>query len=370
MASGDLKSFVEEVTGASHLRVEDDLGDGYVRLNSAEAERRQAKHDIRGTEDIVIEMLRNSRDAGAAHIFCAVSREGSVRRLTIVDDGCGIPANLVERIFEARVTSKLDSMHVDTWGVHGRGMALFAIKENAKDAFVAATVRDGGSAIVVQTDTEELSEKTDQSSMPVFSLSESGTVVVRGPRNINRTVAEFAYVDRATCEVYLGSPVEIAATLWNYGRSAGASSDAGLDADVDEVPVLLRLARTKTPESFARTASELGIVISDRSARRIMDGEIAPLSSVAEGIDPYATPAAGKQEVAKHASRESQHKQRVPFDRRGLQIDSEDMEHFKKAISRAYASLAKSYYLEEGIEPTVKVKRDSIRITIPVRKQL
>ena len=60
------------------LRVEDDLGDGFVRLRSAEAERRQAAHDIRSTEDIVIEALRNARDAQARTILMArIARGGS-----------------------------------------------------------------------------------------------------------------------------------------------------------------------------------------------------------------------------------------------------------------------------------------------------
>ena len=42
------------------------------RLRSAEAERRQAAHDIRSTEDIVIEMLRNAamRTPRASFLAC------------------------------------------------------------------------------------------------------------------------------------------------------------------------------------------------------------------------------------------------------------------------------------------------------------
>ena len=52
-----------------------------MRLRVAEAERRQAKHDIRCIEDVVIEMLRNARDAGARHIYVASSREGDTRTI-------------------------------------------------------------------------------------------------------------------------------------------------------------------------------------------------------------------------------------------------------------------------------------------------
>ena len=98
-----------------------------MRLKVSEAERRQAKHDIRSVEDIVVELLRNSRDATFVASFLPPAREGDLRTLTVVDDGVGVPPQMADRIFEPRVTSKLDSMVVDQWGVHGRGMALFSI---------------------------------------------------------------------------------------------------------------------------------------------------------------------------------------------------------------------------------------------------
>ena len=187
-----LTTFVESVCGDSHLRVEADLGDGFVRLRSAEAERRQAAHDIRSTEDIVIEMLRNARDAHAKSIFLAVSREGQRRRLVMIDDGDGVPAAMHERIFEPRVTSKLDSMHMDKWGIHGRGMALYSIAVNAETARVVASDAGKGAALFVETNLDKLGEKTDQSSFPVFERTESGSIAVRGPKNILRTACEFA----------------------------------------------------------------------------------------------------------------------------------------------------------------------------------
>ena len=60
-----LENFIQDISGDQYFRVEDDLGNGFVRLKAAEAQRRQAKQDIRSTEDIIIELLRNSRDAHA-----------------------------------------------------------------------------------------------------------------------------------------------------------------------------------------------------------------------------------------------------------------------------------------------------------------
>ena len=96
--TNDLISFIASMSGESNLRVEENLGEGFVRLRVAEAERRQAKHDIQHVEDIVIEMLRNARDAGAANIYLATSKEEGVRTLLFFDDGCGIPSDMHERI--------------------------------------------------------------------------------------------------------------------------------------------------------------------------------------------------------------------------------------------------------------------------------
>ena len=147
----DLVGFVSAMGGERALRVEENLGEGYVRLRVSEAERRQAKQDVRCVEDVVTEMLRNARDAGARHVYVATGREGDLRTTTVLDDGCGIPEDMHARVFEARVTSKLESVHMDRWGIHGRGMALFSIRENAVSAEVMSSAPGKGSSIRVVT---------------------------------------------------------------------------------------------------------------------------------------------------------------------------------------------------------------------------
>ena len=112
--STDLTGFVASMGGERALRVEESLGAGYVRLRVAEAERRQAKHDIRSVEDIVIELLRNSRDAGARHIYVATSKEGALRTITILDDGQGIPKDMQEKSLRACIWIVGESM-VEEW---------------------------------------------------------------------------------------------------------------------------------------------------------------------------------------------------------------------------------------------------------------
>ncbi|MCK4268214.1 MAG: ATP-binding protein, partial [Actinomycetia bacterium] len=75
-----LLSFVTDLAGEKFLKVEKEIGRGYFILKISEAERRQAKHDIRSVEDIIVEMVRNSRDAGANQIFIATNKDSAKRR--------------------------------------------------------------------------------------------------------------------------------------------------------------------------------------------------------------------------------------------------------------------------------------------------
>ena len=82
--ANELISFIASMSGEGNLRVEENLGEGYVRLRVSEAERRQAKHDIQHVEDIVIEMLRNARDAGADKVYLATTKEDGSSFWTMV----------------------------------------------------------------------------------------------------------------------------------------------------------------------------------------------------------------------------------------------------------------------------------------------
>ena len=361
MAGQSLAGFVESVSGGSHLRVEHDYGDGFVRLHTSEAERRQAAQDIRNSEGIVLELLRNSVDAHASRIFVAMSREGDKRLLTVIDNGDGIPESMHSHIFESRVTSKLDTNHMDAWGMHGRGMALYSIRVNSEIAHVAQSGPNLGCAIHVQTNTKKLPERSDQSSFPTFDLTESGNVNVRGPRNILRTACEFALETRDACSVYVGSPVEIATTIYAYGMSTLSTIDRVFCKDTHELPLVKRLATSPDPESFAALATEMGLDVSSRSARRIIDGEICELDTMLDRI---------KIRSPQHSSTSSKAgKGKLQDDARSLKLDKQDAKLLADSVSDAYADIAERYYLEPGVEPTVRSGRDRILISIPVVKR-
>jgi hypothetical protein len=362
MSDDSLTEFVESICGESHLRVQDDLGDGFVRLRSSEAERRQAAQDIRCSEDIVIEMLRNARDANARNIFVATGRTGDTRRITMIDDGDGVPKHLQGTIFEPRVTSKLDSMHMDKWGVHGRGMALYSISVNAKSAQIASSGPGLGSAFVVESDLSQLPEKTDQSSFPTFELGDSGNVSVRGPKNIIRTSCEFAIESRSRCNVFLGSATEIAACLLAYGRVCGRAAftlSAGQKlACLREVPICKRLACAADPAAFRAIAESLGLDMSERSARRVLDGTIASIDPLLDRINIKGLSASDPVSPLI--------KKNPPKNARGLKISDQDKRRFAASIAQAFEDLAADYYLNPNVEPSIRVTKDAIHVVIPV----
>lgn len=350
-SSEDLAAFVADVSGSA-LRVEENLGEGFVRLRVEEAERRQAVHDIRCIEDAVVELLRNSRDAGARHIFLCSTREGDQRTTTVIDDGSGIPADLTERIFDARVTSKLDSMRMDRWGVHGRGMALFSVRENAESARVVATESGKGTSIQVVSCPATLSERADQSTWPHLGPGEDGeATVVLGPRNILRACSEFALEERGGCDVYVGSAGEVVATARRRMRPAGSGSSMLFLDDLTELPLLERLHAAADARELAEVAAGLGLPISERTAHRVLAGTIKPVRSVWSRLSHRAG------DVASHRPVD------LALDRRGLRLSKGDAEEFSRIMERDFAWLADRYYLELAHAPRVSAGRGKVTVT-------
>ncbi|WP_165044163.1 ATP-binding protein [Adlercreutzia sp. ZJ138] len=365
--SASLEQFIDAVCTTSHLRIEDDLGDGFVRLRSEEAERRQAVHDIRSSEDIVIEMLRNARDADATEIYLATSREGTRRRICVIDNGCGIPPHLHDAVFEPRVTSKLDTMHIDTWGVHGRGMALFSIRENAEIASVLASDKGLGTALLVETDVQRVGEKADQSTFPSFHR-EASSVKVLGPRNIVRTACEFALDSHHQCLVFAGSSTEIASCLYQRGLHAMSAERRIFHADSSSLPLCERLAASASPEHFAANAQAIGLDLSVRSARRILNGEIAAPADLASIVaaeltrqNKQDTHTSHKESNSKAPNHTSDHVLK------GLKLHDNDRHMLEEAVRVAYDDIAARYYLEPDVDPQVTVGKDGIRVFIPFR---
>ncbi len=356
--SDELISFIASMSGEGALRVEENLGEGFVRLRVAEAERRQAKHDIRHVEDIVVEMLRNARDAGADRIYIATAKEEGVRTLLFIDNGSGVPRDMQERIFDARVTSKLESMRMDKWGVHGRGMALYSIRENVLDAHVVTSDVDMGSSFSVTVDCASLPERADQSTWPTAAKNDDGVYrCVKGPHNIVRAAGEFALEELRTCDVYIGSPTEIAATLYKHAQRSIDPSRLVFIDDCEELPVVERLGTSADAADFIRIARSLGLDLSERTAHRILAGTIVPLRSVSARL-------LRERDEAGHRERDVD----LLKDRRGLKISRDDVEEFSRALERTFSSLGNKYYVSLASAPKVRVSKDKITVTFDIDK--
>lgn len=354
--SDDLMNFVSSVAGDAHLKVEENLGDGYVRLKTSEAERRQAKHDIRSVEDIVVELLRNSRDAHAQRIFLATGREGDDRSITVIDDGTGVPDTMRDLIFEPRVTSKLETMVMDRWGVHGRGMALYSIRQNVSSAQLVASGSHKGAAISVHADAAKLTERSDQSTWPSVERDETGAyAVARGPHNIARRVVEFA-LEHPGLDVYFGSTSEILATLVMLARFELDEATLLFCDEPDRLAVWQRPGAAVDATELASLSHAVGLPVSERTAHRVVAGEITPQQPVATI-------------VTRGAEKPSQPAVDIYRDRRGLKIHSSDLAAFRSELEAAFDTIAERYYLHLKCEPKITVGRDDIRVRFEVDKE-
>lgn len=369
-----LENFIENISGEQYLRVQDDLGNGYVRLRAAEAQRRQAKQDIRSTEDIIIELLRNSRDAHAHALFVATWTEESKRFITILDDGDGIPSSMHEVVFEPFVTSKLDSFRDDKWGVHGRGMALYSIKQNTELASIIASQPGLGSVFHIETDLTSLSEKKDQSTVPHIIQDSQGKSVLRGPHNIIRTVLEFAIEERNRISVYFGSCASIVATLYNLGTNAAAQLTKVFDSYNESTPYFERFAYALDADSLATLATELGFPISTRTAHRIIGGEIQPLPLHIELLsNPSKTSSESVSSSSDSQAKLDQEGKQLASKRQSintpkrLKFAKEDIDEFTKEIRKTYSTLAEAYYLSDSVEISIKAKPTEFIISIPIQ---
>ncbi|MBQ9058499.1 MAG: ATP-binding protein [Atopobiaceae bacterium] len=357
-SSHDLLSFVGSVAGEFRLRVEEDLGKGYVVLRVSEAERRQAQHDIQRVEDVVIELLRNARDANAEHIYVAISKEADIRTIVVIDDGSGVPEELRERIFDARVTSKLDNFHLDRWGVHGRGMALFSIRQNAQAAYVAQSQDALGTSLVVSINTQSVPERADQSKWPQLSFDDEGEIqLVKGPHNIVRTCAEFALEEKDRCELYLGSPAEILACM--VARNDIDTGDiTQLFAREESLALIDRPALATNAAELADIADKLGLEISQRNAQRVLSGEIEPLTDVYSLLFKKAPSSIFRPKKQLDITR----------DYRGLRIAKSDLEEFKEKLAQDFEMICERYYLEAIGEPQVHLRNNRLSVSFDFEK--
>lgn len=350
----EVMNFVSSIADTARLRIEEDLPHGFVRLKVAEAERRQAQHDIRCVEDVVTEMLRNSRDAGAGNILVASQKEGGrFRKITVIDDGCGIPPEMHRVVFEPRVTSKREDFEEDRYGVHGRGMALFSISSRADDVGIVASAPGLGTAMSFMIDTRKVTERSDQSSMPGLVDADGALEVGGGPHNVLRVLLEMS-VDSRRTDFYVGSCSEILATARALARGSGHGGALWSElADVEDARQLASAASVS-----------LGLHVSDRNAYRIISGEIEPLKTVLELARAVVGDDSGggrSAVAAKVAARRVRGQQRM--------IGREDLREIENGARDVVDAVAARYFLKTSGPARVRRGRDKLSISFHLTRQ-
>jgi hypothetical protein len=243
-------------------------------------------------------------------------------------------------------------------------MALYSIKENVEHAEICFSQKNVGTALALNASTSTLGEKIDQSTLPYIHFSENGEQVMRGPRNLIRVAMEFALDSKDNLNIYFGSPVEIAATLFNYQTSHEEECSIRTKDSVVNF-----LQYIYDPDEFSEQAEMLGLPLSSRSARRIINHEIDPLSPLlnhltfektGKGKNEYIS---NKQQVKDACSKADS----VYKERRKLKVSDEDIRTFQTAIEKAFSELAHTYYLEQSDTPQIRTGSEKITITIPFK---
>ncbi len=357
-----LFKFVKEFARKSTLTIEEDLGNGYVRLRVTEAEKRQALQDIRCVEDVVRELVRNSRDANSRRIYVASQKEKNRwRYITVIDDGKGIPESVQKRIFDSRVTSKAEEVVEDLFGIHGRGMALFSIKNTVDSIHLVRSEEGRGAIFKVVIDTHKLNEKGDQSTFPRLNMEE-GRIIPQGTRNILHTLVEFVFEENPP-EIFYGSNSETLSLLYAHSNEILRIQPHSSSEDKSILPMWHDISLIKEGKRLQEYAEGLGLEVSQRNAFRILDGEINPPPSInqrAECVLPT------HKEIMDRPKPES--KERFLPGNLSKRFSEDDLDIIKCKLTEACNLIGKKYFLKV-VECKAKKARDKINFTIVVEDE-
>ncbi|MDO5335700.1 MAG: hypothetical protein Q4F23_06515, partial [Coriobacteriia bacterium] len=175
----------------------------------------------------------------------------------------------------------------------------------------------------------------------------------------------------------------IAACMYDLSRRVLDATKESAEIHKDDLPYFLRLGLCPDPTSFAMEAQALGLPMSERSARRIMDGDISAVpthlqSFLAGGTD--SSQSGGKHGASSSdplASLGDEGEGRASADMGSTQpgavretssvrFSSEDLDVLKAKVSEAFAELAQDYYLVPDVDIKLRNNRGVLQISIPL----
>ncbi len=371
----DFEKFFSELNIKNDLKIEEDLGNGFVRLKISEAERRQALQDINCVEDIIVELLRNSRDAASNNIYIATKKIADKKRLIYcIDDGTGIPEIFHDIIFQSRVTSKLENGIKDPYGFHGRGMALFSVKLNVDDIKITYSDSKRGTCIYTEVDLDRIPEKKDQSILPQVLENDGIISLAGGVKNIIRTIAEFA-IENEHINFYLGSPTQIISTIRQTFNAGSERIEKKFDK-LEDVDLFFKSSGLKLIELLFLTDnfSILGLLlnryfnmdISERGLQRIIYSEINSLNTVNSMLSGYKRTESVQFSDNEPIEGTKQNKKLKLYDELKLsnRFKDEEISYIIGIIENAVKKLGSKYLIT--VEDDIEFKRSNNTIDIRI----
>jgi len=377
----NIQKFLSELNIKNVLNIEEDLGNGYVRLKISEAERRQALQDIKCVEDIIVELLRNSRDADSSNIFIGTKKIEDKRRIVhFVDDGIGIPPKFHNVIFESRLTSKLDDGIKDSYGFHGRGMALFSIKLNINDIKITYSDNMRGTSFYLDIDLTKTEEKKDQSIMPLVVRKDGNINTVGGVNNILKSLIDFKLKNK-NINLYYGTPAQILATLRGIFKEKNKYKNYPKFNDWNDFKNYIDKSRIKIVEVPALTENYslmekiskfiFNMDISQRSIQRIIYNEIKPLNRIdIENQDTKFDSYTDSEEQKKERSIVERNKKISLYDELKLanRFKDEEIKCIINTIEKKVKELGNKYFITLSKNIEYKRANNTIKIIIELKE--
>jgi hypothetical protein len=377
--SSDLKKFLSDLKIKDSLNIEEDLGNGYVRLKISEAERRQALQDINCVEDIILELLRNSRDAESENIFIGTKKvEDKRRKIYFIDDGIGIPPKMQNLIFQSRVTSKLEDGIKDPYGFHGRGMALFSIKLNADDIRIIFSERSKGASFYIDIDLLKIPEKKDQSMVPQIIKMDGDINIIGGVNNIIKTIIEFQLQNRGI-NFFYGSPTQILTTMRESLKKDGRYDSYPKFDRWDELNGFIKKNNIKVTEIPILTDNYnlmdiisrniFNMDISQRGIQRIIYNEIRELEPLKINLDSDLR----EQISSPDENKESKKPERklILYDESKLasRFKDEEIRCIIKTVEDKIKELGDKYFITTGKNTEYKKANNILKLSVELKQK-
>jgi DNA mismatch repair protein MutL len=216
---------------------------------------------------VVKELVENAIDAGATEIKIEM-RQGGIRLMRVVDNGCGIPGDEVELAFARHSTSKLESasdlVRVSTLGF--RGEALASIAAVAQVTLVSRIAQESvGTQVKVENGTIVGREGKGCPQGTVVTVENLFYNVPARLKFLRRESTEAGHISQLVSCYALAYP-ELRFNLLRDGRLAFQSTGSGKLYDVLVKVYGLEAARQMLP-----VESDNGV--SDRDLRPTAEGD-------------------------------------------------------------------------------------------------